>query len=215
MARGVFLAASALATLAAALVVDPAGKPEVHPVLTTQKCTKSGGCVTQQTKVVLDQNFHNVHAISGSGSCANGASSVCPDKATCAKNCAVEGADYAGNGVTTSGSSVKLDMFVNKGGVNTAVSPRIYLLDAKGAQYEMIKLTNQEFTFDVDNSKLPCGMNGALYLSEMAPNGGQGEYNKAGAPYGTGYCDAQCFVTPWFNGEVSLGTKGAKGGMGY
>lgn len=31
----------------------------------------------------------------------------------------------------------------------------------------MFKLLNQEFTFDVDVSQLPCGVNGALYFVEM------------------------------------------------
>ena len=43
-------------------------------------------------------------------------------------------------------------------------------------------------------SQLPCGLNGALYFVEMQADGGLSEYpgNKAGAAYGTGYCDAQC-----------------------
>jgi cellulose 1,4-beta-cellobiosidase len=61
-------------------------------------------------------------------------------------------------------------------------------------KYELLKLLNQEFTFDVDVSKLPCGLNGALYFSEMDADGGMAKFsaNKAGAKYGTGYCDAQC-----------------------
>ena len=41
---------------------------------------------------------------------------------------------------------------------------------------------------------MPCGLNGALYFVEMAKDGGKSKYagNKAGAAYGTGYCDAQC-----------------------
>jgi cellulose 1,4-beta-cellobiosidase len=41
-------------------------------------------------------------------------------------------------------------------------------------------------------STLGCGLNGALYFSEMAADGGLGGTNKAGAKYGTGYCDSQC-----------------------
>lgn len=40
--------------------------------------------------------------------------------------------------------------------------------------YEMFILKNQEFTFDVDVSGLPCGVNGALYFVEMAKDGGKG-----------------------------------------
>jgi len=50
-----------------------------------------------------------------------------------------------------------------------------------------------EFTFDVDAAQLPCGLNGALYFSEMLPDGGSSEFgDPAGANYGVGYCDAQC-----------------------
>lgn len=62
------------------------------------------------------------------------------------------------------------------------------------SKYEMFKLKNKEFSVNVDVSQLPCGLNGALYFVEMEEDGGlsTGKYNKAGAKYGTGYCDAQC-----------------------
>jgi cellulose 1,4-beta-cellobiosidase len=58
----------------------------------------------------------------------------------------------------------------------------------------MFTLLNREFSFDVDVSTLPCGLNGALYFVQMQSDGGSAQYpgNKAGAKYGTGYCDAQC-----------------------
>ena len=41
-------------------------------------------------------------------------------------------------------------------------------------------------------------MNGAMYFIEMAANGGKGlAGNKAGAKFGTGYCDAQCPHETW------------------
>jgi cellulose 1,4-beta-cellobiosidase len=53
----------------------------------------------------------------------------------------------------------------------------------------MFNFIGKEFTFDVDVSKLPCGLNGALYSVEMAADGGMGKgNNKAGAKYGTGEC---------------------------
>ncbi len=59
--------------------------------------------------------------------------------------------------------------------------------------YAMFYLKNREFSFDVDVSELYCGMNGAMYFTEMQANGGKGiGENNAGAKYGTGYCDAQC-----------------------
>lgn len=71
----------------------------------------------------------------------------------------------------------------------------------------MFNVLNQEFTFDVDVSNLPCGLNGALYFSEMDADGGMAKYpaNKAGAKYGTGYCDSQCpRDIKFIAGEVSI-----------
>jgi cellulose 1,4-beta-cellobiosidase len=60
--------------------------------------------------------------------------------------------------------------------------------------YQIFDLLGQEFTFDVDVSHLPCGLNGALYFVSMDADGGMARFpaNKAGAKYGTGYCDSQC-----------------------
>lgn len=114
--------------------------------------------------------------------------------------------DYSGTyGIQASGNSVSLKL---KQGNN--IGSRVYLIN--GNKYELFKLKNQEFTFDVDvsglgkfsdnerpqNQKLSrfagCGINGALYFVKMDADGGLAKYptNKAGAPYGTGYCDAQC-----------------------
>ena len=66
---------------------------------------------------------------------------------------------------------------------------------------------SQEFSFDVDMSQLPCGLNGAVYLVQMDADGGMAKFpsNKAGAKYGTGYCDSQCpHDIKFINGEVSI-----------
>merc|ERR1719197_39347 len=49
-------------------------------------------------------------------------------------------------------------------------------------------------------------MNGAMYFSEMAANGGKGlGNNDAGAKYGTGYCDAQCpHDIKFIDGEANI-----------
>ena len=61
------------------------------------------------------------------------------------------------------------------------------------ATYETFNLLNKEFTFDVDLSTLPCGLNGAVYFSAMDATGDMGKgNNNAGAKFGTGYCDSQC-----------------------
>ncbi|PVG00368.1 cellulose 1,4-beta-cellobiosidase precursor [Serendipita vermifera] len=164
---------------------------EKHPSLSWQKCTKSG-CTTQAGSIVLDSNWRWLHTTSGYTNCYTGNTwdtSLCPDNATCAKNCALDGADYSGTyGITTSGNALTLKF---KTGSN--IGSRVYLL-ASDTAYQMFKLKNQEFTFDVDVSQLGCGLNGAVYFSEMDADGGMSKYstNKAGAKYGTGYCDAQC-----------------------
>lgn len=186
----------------------PGKNPEVHPKLTTWKCTKAGGCKERRTALVLDSASHPIYQVNNTKlGCGNWGSAAdktaCPDEETCAKNCIMEGINnYADYGVTTQGGSVLMNMM----GKNGVSSPRIYLLAEGEQKYEIIKLTGNEFSFDVDVSKLPCGMNGALYMSEMEESGGQSKLNPGGAAYGTGYCDAQCFVTPWVNGVVSVQT---------
>ena len=80
-------------------------------------------------------------------------------------------------------------------------------MDTSDQKYQIFNLKNQEFTFDVDMSKLPCGLNGALYFVEMDADGGVSRFpnNKAGAKYGTGYCDTQCpHDIKFINGEVRI-----------
>lgn len=155
------------------------------------------------TSVVLDSNWRWLHSTSGTTNCYTGNTwdtSLCPDPVTCATNCALDGADYSGTyGITSSGTALTLK-FVT--GAN--IGSRVYLL-ASDTQYQLFKLKNQEFTFDVDVSNLPCGLNGALYMVEMDADGGMAKYssNKAGAKYGTGYCDSQCpHDIKFINGEV-------------
>jgi cellulose 1,4-beta-cellobiosidase len=55
----------------------------------------------------------------------------------------------------------------------------------------MFKLLNKEISVTLDVSTLPCGTDASFYFSEMEADGGkQHGSNSAGAPYGTGYCDA-------------------------
>jgi cellulose 1,4-beta-cellobiosidase len=180
---------------------------ETHPTLNSQQCTTSGGCTTLSTSVVLDSNWRWTHTTSGYTNCYTGNtwdSTLCPDPDTCVKNCAIDGADYSGTyGITSTGDALTLK-FITQGQYSTNIGSRVYLL-ASDSAYQLFKLKNQEFTFDVDVSNLPCGLNGALYFVEMDADGGVSKYtnNKAGAKYGTGYCDAQCpHDLKWINGEV-------------
>lgn len=82
----------------------------------------------------------------------------------------------------------------------------MYLLGEDDRNYELMKLVNMELAFDVDVSQLGCGMNGALYFSEMDVSGSRSDLNPAGAAYGTGECDAQCFQDQNFTVRVSCFT---------
>ncbi|KAL9107179.1 MAG: hypothetical protein Q9227_007879 [Pyrenula ochraceoflavens] len=171
---------------------------ETHPSITWQQCSAGGSCTNQNGKIVIDANWRWVHSTaSGSYSnCYTGNTwdtTLCPDDATCAKNCALEGADYAGTyGITTSGNALTLKFITNNSNGKN-IGSRTYLM-ASDTQYQMFKPLNREFTFDVDVSQLPCGLNGAVYFVSMDADGGMAKYstNKAGAKYGTGYCDSQC-----------------------
>ena len=178
--------------------------PEVHPQLLTEKCTAAGGCVQQQTSVVLDWGYRWIHTADYE-SCTTSSginTTLCPDEATCAANCFIEGANYTAMGITTSGNSMTMNQFVQSDGTYSSASPRVYLLDSDG-DYATLNLLGQELSFEVDLSTLPCGENGALYLSQMDPTGGRNEYNTGAANYGSGYCDAQCPVETFKNGTLN------------
>ena len=176
---------------------------ETHPKLNWQKCTTGGTCTTVSASVVLDANWRWLHSTSGYTNCYTGNqfdTTLCPNAATCATNCALDGADYSGTyGISTSGSALTL-----KFKTASNVGSRVYLMETD-TKYQIFNPKNKEFTFDVNLSGLGCGLNGALYFSQMDADGGLAKYptNKAGAKYGTGYCDAQCpRDLKFINGEV-------------
>lgn len=210
MYRSLALATSLVAAVARGQQVGTQ-QTETHPTMTWQTCTSASSCTTKTGKVVIDANWRWVHdKTSGSyTNCYDGNkwnTTLCPSNDKCAANCALEGADYAATyGATASGNSLKLT-FITKGSYATNIGSRLYLM-ADDSTYQMFSLLNQEFTFDVDLSNLPCGLNGALYFVSMDKDGGMSKYttNKAGAKYGTGYCDAQCpRDLKFINGLVSL-----------
>jgi len=214
MAAGLPL--SLLASLATAQQIGTM-IPEVHPKLPTYMCTKADGCVERATTLVTDALSRPFHMVgSPDVSCSaplelmstpmptgdNSTAMACSDPVSCAQSCALEGIEYGSIGVLTSGSALTLRQYLFDGQDYKKVSPRVYLLAEDEMNYEMMQLVNKELTYDVDLSQLVCGMNGALYLSEMEASGSRSDSNPAGAAYGTGYCDAQCFDVPWINGLV-------------
>lgn len=90
--------------------------PEVHPNLPTYRCTTSHGRLQRDTTVVLDAFFRNIHEINDTSvSCGTWSglnTDLCPDAASCAKNCAIEGIDYAANGLHFDGDAITMNQFV-------------------------------------------------------------------------------------------------------
>lgn len=189
--------------------------PERHPKFTTQHCTKQSGCIPSNTSIVLDAQWRQIYDVRTGESCVTNEGtlnkSICSTIEKCATHCALDGIDYSGTGVeVTEESSVTLKMYQKYQGELVEVGPQIYLLSEGEEHYEILHLLNQEISFEVDVSQLPCGMNGAMYLAAMDPAGGRSPLNPAGASYGTGYCDSQCYQSYNFiNGLANLEGKGA------
>ncbi|KAJ3338283.1 hypothetical protein HDU83_008233 [Entophlyctis luteolus] len=193
----------ALATIGFVAAQNPGNiQTESHPSLTVSTCTSSG-CTTSNGQLVLDANWRWISNSAGTN-CYDGPTyastngwnpSICPQgdatsDATCASKCYIQGnsvAQYQSTyGVTTSGNSLTIGYVEGSN-----VGARLYLMDST-TTYQLFKLKNREFTFTVDVSKLGCALNGALYFTNMDATGNLGGTNKAGAQYGTGYCDSQC-----------------------
>jgi cellulose 1,4-beta-cellobiosidase len=202
--------ATVVASLLSAVAAQKAGSltNENHPKMSYKKCS-SKGCKTHAGEVTIDSNWRWTHTASDTTNCYTGNewdTGLCPDVKTCSANCVVEGADseYSSTyGVKSEGDSLEL-AFVTDGPYSKNIGSRTYLLDEED-KYMMFKLKNHEFTYTVDDSKLVCGLNGALYFVEMSADGGAAEHGSAGAKYGTGYCDAQCpHDLKWINGEANI-----------
>jgi cellulose 1,4-beta-cellobiosidase len=189
-----FVAAPLLMGLAAAQQVGKQ-QTETHPKMSWKKCSSGGSCSTVSAEVVIDSNWRWLHD-SNTKNCYDGnkwVSSVCSTAADCASKCQLEGAEYSKTyGASTSGDALSLG-FLTKHEYGTNIGSRFYLMNG-ASKYQMFTLMNNEFTFDVDLSTVECGLNAALYFVAMEEDGGMASYstNKAGAKYGTGYCDAQC-----------------------
>jgi cellulose 1,4-beta-cellobiosidase len=186
---------------------------ENHPKLDYEVCGATG-CTKHTTGMVIDSNWRWTHIAGSTTNCFTGNlwdAKLCPDEATCSKQCVIEGADkeYTGTyGVTTKADKISLQ-FVTEGPYTTNVGSRLYMMDNDDTNYKMFHMKNREFTFTVDDADIDCGLNGALYFVQMDKDGGKSKYSKyndmAGAKYGTGYCDAQCpHDMKWIHGRANV-----------
>ena len=160
------------------------------------QCTSSG-CKAETKSLTLDANWRWTHSAEGSQNCYSGDTwdaTLCPDGAACAENCALGGVpedEWSGTlGVHKETEGVSLG-FVTQGPYSKNVGSRLYMMESE-SEYKLFKMLNKEMSFDVDLSNMPCGLNAAIYFVEMDSTGNAGGANKAGAAYGTGYCDGQC-----------------------
>jgi len=188
-----FVAAPLLVGLATCQAVGKQ-QTETHPKMTWKKCTGKASCTAVNGEVVIDSNWRWLHD-SNQKNCYDGNewTSACSSATDCASKCQIEGANYGTTyGASTSGDALTLK-FVTKHEYGTNIGSRFYLMNG-ASKYQMFTLMDNEFTFDVDLSAVDCGLNAALYFVAMDEDGGMAKYssNKAGAKYGTGYCDAQC-----------------------
>jgi cellulose 1,4-beta-cellobiosidase len=187
----------AFLSLLAAVKAQQVGtqQTETHPSLSWSTCTGSGTCTSKSGQVVIDSNWRWVHLVDDYTNCYDGNewTDACSGVDDCTANCALEGADYQSTyGASTSGNALSLQFLTqNSNGAN--IGSRLYLMES-ATKYQTFTLLNNEFAFDVDLSTVGCGLNAALYFVAMEADGGLASYstNKAGAKYGTGYCDAQC-----------------------
>lgn len=178
-----------LASLACALAQKPGPVPDAGPTVSVDL-----DGLLQRVPTTLDANWRWVHESGGYRNCFSGVwdAALCPDAATCAERCVVEGVtteQYEHTyGVRQAGEGVRLG-YVTGGNVGS----RLYLLrgdtcPAGGAQYLEFQLLNKEISIQVDLSAVPCGVNAAAYLVGIPADGGSGP----GAQLGGGYGDAQC-----------------------
>jgi len=207
-------AAAALAILATADAQHAGSlKAEKHPAMSYSYCDKSG-CSKKSRHITIDSNWRWTHKRGEPTNCYTGNlwdTSICDTPDNCWKNCEIEGADeeYKGTyGVRTQDHGKALNLtFVTQGPYSKNVGSRVYMLDSDEETYKLFHLKNREFTFTVDTSNLPCGLNGALYFVDMEADGGKSSFHhqQAGAKYGTGYCDAQCpHDLKWINGMPNV-----------
>jgi len=180
-----------LAMTSSIVVVAQQNTPQLLD-MPIQTCDSSG-CVTEATKVTLDANWRWYYHPDNFQNCFDNGY-TCTNDADCA-DCVLTGlraGEYDRYGISTTNGALTMSFADNPAG---NIGARMYLLNEAGTEYRKIDhtdVTMQEISMDVEIDSLGCGLNGAVYYSEMLMDGGAARDGNQGAAYGTGYCDAQC-----------------------
>jgi cellulose 1,4-beta-cellobiosidase len=194
MNRAILLAALLFASTYAQW---PCGRiEEKHPPFTWHSC-HGKECHQKYGAVVLDATLRQIDCCHGSFNINDLQRTACKkkNKTTCPVDCCIEGADYQAHGISTDDTSLTLDL-----GASDPDTPkdlvRVLTLkdDERYLQPHLIRADDSEYTFDLEIRNVPPGYKARVSLHWMWGNGGKGKEkgDKAGARYGTGYCDATC-----------------------
>ncbi|EFP80732.1 uncharacterized protein PGTG_06688 [Puccinia graminis f. sp. tritici CRL 75-36-700-3] len=209
---------------------QPGKTPENPASFIITDCGNGSKCKEVSGGLTIDANWRATYVMNQDQKnyCNDGGSwtSVCSGSGEeCAKTCMIDGTEnYAETyGVSSTAKGSITMRFLTRSVKGQNIGSRLYFLESSGDKYHMFKLKNRQFEFDVDVSKLPCGVKGALYFTSMEQDGGKSKHpsNAAGAKYGTGYCDAKCPKDiKWVEGQANIkgwkadGEGSGKGDMG-
>jgi cellulase len=129
------------------------------PTLTWQRCTRFS-CSPRTGRIVADKQYRSSDT------------AAIPDY-------------FQALGVRTPTSSSLSQRLVTTYNGGKIIGSRVYLLQDGGTSYELFNLVDQEISYTVDLSQIPCGVSASLYMVEMSQSGD----GTTGAAYGSGYCD--------------------------
>lgn len=154
---------------------QPGARDKSPPKLTTYDCDEND-CKATERSVVLDANWRWLRKHKGGSTqwdnCYDASGWHCTDQQDCDTKCVLEGIDEENSFYsTTYGITSDKDTLTLQYKVGTNVGSRNYLMNADHTQYELFHLNNRELTMTVDDTNVPCGVNGAVYLVPMDADG--------------------------------------------
>jgi cellulose 1,4-beta-cellobiosidase len=167
------------------------------------------------TQVSLDSNWRWIHTAEGYTNCFAGndwVADLCPNAQQCSQTCVIDGVPEEDwktpYGVTVPQPGTLRMQYVTEGLYGPNVGSRVYIVGEKGDRYQGFDLRGKRFSFTIDISRLPCGLNAALYTVEMPlANPYDADLD---ASFGVNYGDAQCpSGIKYVEGQANLDKKGA------